>query len=372
MSATTSILFVTLGSMHQIDGGTPDYQVSDSILSKLSADATDSLLKTRGEAFKWLISDKSARWQGLPISEHAYNKNLVNGQEFGGYDRTARYYPALHRFEGRFFQTLGLDGKQTMCSSRHHVLFICGLYGLSALLEPIQRYNCPVETDLKNFSIWTRDDALTNILLSYIDRHQISRVFDFTATAPRRRLIAWHIVQEKLKGDNVLHCFSTTAAGDDALISFAQLMIQSMLNVLPDQLLTIKPENEIGDVVFRKFDKPRSGMPVEIEAAEHKRELGLKLELEKKRHGVICFVNMAERVQVGTTEGLKNRVDRLQLTSKIQPEEADAMRAIIRVRNPVVYEQYQPTKDELGKVEQKWNYLKHRVQKRGWKIHEFE
>ena len=33
---------------------------------------------------------------------------------------------------------------------------------------------------LRNFSIWTEDNILTDILLDYINAHSIERVFDFT------------------------------------------------------------------------------------------------------------------------------------------------------------------------------------------------
>jgi len=264
MNTISKILIVTLGSLHQIEGGEHEYNYQDSILSRLPADSQNLLLETRAKAFGWLKNDKTAIWQGLPISEHEYNKNLVRGRDFGGDDERAAYYPALRRFEGRFFLTLGLEGKRAMYLSQHHVLLIGGLYGLLTLMEPTQRYNCPVEINLKSFDIWTEDNTLTDILLDYIREHGIVRVFDFTATEPRRRLISWPSVHNEL-GGNVLHCFSTTAAGDDALIPFGQAMAKFLLTASTEKLLAIKPETEEGKIVFREIDRPRSGMPHEVE-----------------------------------------------------------------------------------------------------------
>ena len=256
MAPTSKILVVTLGSLHQLAGGVPDYNEQDSVLFQLPPDSSHLLLETRAKAFKWLKEDKAAQWQGIPISEHEYNKSLVRGRDFGGYDTSALYHPALRRFEGRFFQALGLEGKREMYLSQHHILLLCGLYGLSALMEPIQRYNCPVETNLKNFDIWTQDNTLTDILLDYIRKHEIERVFDFAATEPRRRLVSWPAIYNELKG-NVLHCFSTTAAGDDALIPFGQLMAKFLLNAPAEKLLAIRPETETAGIVFRDIDPAR-------------------------------------------------------------------------------------------------------------------
>lgn len=366
MSPANKILIVTLGSFHQAEGGMRKYNEQDSILSRLPVNSRFRLLETRAKAFKWLKEDKTAKWQGIRLSEHEYNKSLVRGRDFGGEDTSALYYPALQRFEGRFFLKLGTEGKHAMFSSRHHILLLCGLYGLSALMEPVQRYNCPVETNLKNFDIWTEDDTLTDVLLDYIREQGIVRVFDFTATEPRRRLISWLAVHNELKG-NVLHCFSTTAAGDDALIPFGQIMAKFILNTPEEKLLAINPETEGGGIVFRDIDRPRSDMPRQAEL----RAWNQADEIERRRRGVIRYLDKVERSRGTRQESTRKRITRLMQKGKIDRGEADAMHTIANWRNEVVYRQHQPNASGARQIENAWALLARQVDKHRWKIDEF-
>lgn len=261
---SSRILFMTLGSKHQMSGGEAEYNEHDSIISRLPVGPGRSLLRLRGEALTWLKEDKGARWQGVIVSELKNNANLVMGRDFRGNDDRARYFPALRRFKGKFFKTLEREGQIGLYQSRHHALFLCALYGLMTPMEPIQMYNCPLETDWPVFRMWTEDDVLTNVLLAYIKKNNIGRVFDLTATETRRRLILWPAIHHELKG-NVLHCFDTTSAGDDSLIPFGDAMKDYLLRAPAEELMSIQPEAEIGGVVFREFAQPRPDMPREDE-----------------------------------------------------------------------------------------------------------
>ncbi len=112
MSPSSSILIVTLGSLHQLDGGTDVFKEQDSVLSRLPDDSRSELINKRGEAFRWLKNDRAARWQGIPIADHEYNRRLVRGREFGGNEKDALYRPALERFQGEFYLALGIEGRQ--------------------------------------------------------------------------------------------------------------------------------------------------------------------------------------------------------------------------------------------------------------------
>ena len=81
--------------------------------------------------------------QGNLLSEHNFNRALNKGTDFGGH-HTADYLPAVHRYDGRFFLALGTDGRKNLDGSRHHTLFLSGLYGLLCPSEPIQLYSCPL------------------------------------------------------------------------------------------------------------------------------------------------------------------------------------------------------------------------------------
>ena len=366
MPPSSKILIVTLGSLHKAGGGVHEYAEQDSILSRLPANSRFRLLEARAKVFKWLKEDGRAKWQGISLAEHEYNKGLVHGRDLGGNDENALYYPALRRFEGKFFLTLGIEGKRTAYLSQHHILLLSGLYGLATLMEPIQRYNCPVETNLKAFDIWTEDNTLTDILLDYIKQYEIIRVFDLAATEPRRRLISWPAIHNQLEG-NVLHCFSTIGAGDDALIPFGQLMAKFLLNATTEKLLTIEPETEESGIVFRDIDRPRSDMPREAEL----RAWNQADEIERRRRGVIRFLDRVERSRSSRQETTGNRVARLESKGKISSREADAMRVIMIWRNKVVYKQHLPDKAASRAIESAWTFLSRRVEEYRWRIDEF-
>ncbi len=362
----SSILFITLGSKNQLSGGETEYNEQDSIISRLPIGTGRSLLRFRGEALTWLKEDKDARWEGVVVSKLKNNANLVMGRDFKGNDDRARYFPALQRFRGKFFKALEREGQISLYQSQHHALFLCALYGLMTPVEPIQMYNCPLETDWPVFRIWTEADSLTNVLLAYIKKNGIERIFDLTATETRRRLISWPAIHLKL-GSNVLHCFASTGAGDNALIPFGEAMKEHLLAAPTKELMNIRPEVEIGDVVFREVAQPRPDMPHETEL-----KLGDQAdEIERKRHGVIHFLNKAEQHKGSRDEGVWPRIKRLTREGKIQLDEAEKMRIITQLRNAVVYEEHQMSRQESDEVEIAWKFLADRVKKRGWKVEGF-
>lgn len=366
MSLSSNILIVTLGSLHQLEGGTDVFKEQDSVLSRLPADSQSELIDKRARAFRWLKKDKTAQWQGIPITDHEYNKQLVCGREFGGNDKGALYLPALERFRGEFYLALEAEGRQAASQSQHHILLLCGLYGVSALKEPIQRYNCPVRKDLGCYDIWTRDDdTTTNILLSYIEHNKIARVLNLAATGSWRGLVAWPTIHDRLRG-NVLHCFSAVGAGDDALIPFGRLMVEFLLGASADRLLDIKPETEESGILFRDIDAPRSGMPHEVEL----RKWNQADEIDRKRRGIIRFLDKAEGDH-GTHEGVGNRIARLKLSGKINYDEAKAMQEINTWRNRIIYDEDMPDKTALSQIKKAWEILSRQVRNHKWKIDEF-
>jgi mRNA-degrading endonuclease RelE of RelBE toxin-antitoxin system len=302
---SSSILFITLGSKAQWSGGETEYNEQDSIISRLPIGTGRSLLRLRGEALTWLKENKDARWQGVIVSELKNNANLVMGRDFKGNDDRARYFPALRRFKGRFFKTLERDGQTSLYQSRHHAQFLCALYGLMTPIEPIQMYDCPLETDWPVFRMWTEDDALTNILLAYIKKNSVGRVFDLTATEIRRRLIFWPAIHHELKG-NVLHCFDTAGAGDDSLIPFGEAMKDYLLRAPAEELMNIQPEVEIGGVVFREVAQPRPDMPREVELSIIRKAedeiVGLK------SHPVAAFDSVLHNEQPPQSQTLRESV----------------------------------------------------------------
>ena len=156
-------------------------------------------------------------------------------------------------------------------------------------------------------------------------------------------------------------------AGNDALIPFGQLMAKFLLGASTERLMSIKQETEEEGILFRAIDKPRSGMPREVE----NQESDLAAEIERKRRGLIRFLDKIEANRGNRDETTGNRVRRLKESSKINAYEADAMFLILRWRNNVVYRLDLPTTDELHDIDSAWAYLTRQVEDVNWRIEEF-
>ncbi len=135
MPADSRVLLLTLGSFNQLPEGVSEYHRYDSVLARLPEHAGNTLLESRSKAFGWLKGAKHTRWKGVPLPLLKYNQALVAGYDLGGKDPSALFLPALLRFQGRFFQTLDIEGKRKLFPSRHHVLFLCGLYGMMTPMD---------------------------------------------------------------------------------------------------------------------------------------------------------------------------------------------------------------------------------------------
>ena len=247
---TSGILLLTICSLNKVPAGDTSHDKSAALTERIPYGLVRELLENR-ELVRMGIEDPTAwetvDWRGIALDELEYNQDLVEGVDFGGKDRRAQYLPAIERYAGRFFQTLGHDGRRKLLSSGHHVLFISGLYGLVTPTEPIQLYSCPLEPPVAD--MWTKDGFLTRVLIAYLKQNDIHRVFDLTAMSAYRNLIDWARVRDET-GNDVLHCFGTMGAGDDALIPFGTLARDYLLEASETELLSPKSGTRWGPVVF--------------------------------------------------------------------------------------------------------------------------
>jgi mRNA-degrading endonuclease RelE of RelBE toxin-antitoxin system len=254
----TKVLMVTICSLNKKAGGSSKYDETQALASKLVR-TRDDLLKARREAFDLLFSGQ-IKWHGIPLGNLKYNKELRLGRDFGGNIEDVKYLPAIYRYDGRFYTALGRDGRDKLLRSKHHVLIMSGLYGLVTPAEPIQLYSMPIERGSKVQEIWKRNKVLTRVLVEYTQLNRIKRIFDFTARSDYRELIDWDFVANAT-GAEVLYCFSVMGGGEDALIPFAKFMKNFALAASEEELLAIKPETEIEDVLIRDVPYTRADLP---------------------------------------------------------------------------------------------------------------
>ena len=255
---SSMVLFLTNCSLTKVAGGSAEYDESQAITSALPETLGDRLLKLRADVFQLVKNAPDFHWQGTPVSELEFNRELSSGSDLGG-RHSAAYMPALDRYEGRFFRALGTAGKRRIMESEHHTLFLSGLYGLLRPTEPIQLYSCPLAPQVAEH--WRRGNLLTDVLCEYIQRFQIARIIDLTAIDAYRQLIDWERIAET-KTD-VLHCFDVMAAGDYALTFFGKCFADELLGLTENEIADLPFEHRLGTVILRSLGETVAGLPSE-------------------------------------------------------------------------------------------------------------
>lgn len=255
---SSMVLFLTNCSLHKKDGGGREYDESQAITSALPERLRDRLLERRAGVFQLVKNGTDFHWQGTPVSQLVYNRELSSGRDVGG-RHAAAYLPALYRYEGRFFQALGATGKRKLLESGHHTLFLSGLYGLLRPTEPVQLYSCPLAPQVSE--LWRKDALLTDVLCEYIRRCHIAQIIDLTAIDAYRQLIDWNRV-EATKTD-VLHCFDVMVPGDGdlALTAFGKCMAEELLDLTKDEIVDLPSEHRLGTVILRSLGETVIGGP---------------------------------------------------------------------------------------------------------------
>ena len=254
-----SVLFVTACSLTKARGGITTFN-QEATISAVGQRLAERLTARRDEVRELVKKGETADWQGVPLKDLDYNRDLTRGTEFGG-KKGAAYMPALDRYEGRFFQASG-DAGNARCRSNDSLLIVSGLYGLLRTSEPMQLYSCPLLADVA--AIWRRDGLLTDIVRAHIDRNAVLRVFDLTAMEAYRRLIDWNRVTAD--GTDVLHGFDLMAAGESALTSFGRFC-RYLLSLGNDELIDLDPEHppaEFGTCRLQRSTEAPPGYPTEM------------------------------------------------------------------------------------------------------------
>ena len=209
-----------------------------------------------------MIWNGSVTWGGIDAAELDYNCTLAPGPDFGGNADYTEYLPAILRYDGRLFLALGDDGKKKLIRSNHHVLLISGLYGVVTPTESIQLYSCPIEGESVIQDLWTTQQLLTNILIDYIRKNKIIKIFDFTAREDYRKVINWDYIKS-ITNAEVLYCFTKMSAYDYALIEFGNVLRKSLLDYSEKDLHAITPDTVIGEVIFRGIPETWDNLPKE-------------------------------------------------------------------------------------------------------------
>lgn len=256
---SSQILFVTIDCHNKQTGGTSEYDPTLAISSILSEESKSYLIKTRERVRKLLLSGE-VEFDGLPLSQHPFNISLVQGKEFGGNDARAQYLISSERYSGRFFLALGKEGFESLVHSRHHLLYLSGMFGLSTPFEPVQVYSCPVVKESNIQKIWRENNGLTRVMEEYIQKYRITKIIDFTARYEWRDEIDWNAVIEHT-GVKILHGVCSMGNEEDALIPFGMLLRNRLLQMTEAELLALAPEQKMDLISFRSVLQKKMGDP---------------------------------------------------------------------------------------------------------------
>ncbi len=248
---TSPILILIIDTFHKNQENELErYDLSSGIISTRISDENKQRIKENRQKIFEYLKNNEIKWYGCD-AELVLNKNLKFGGDFFGDDRNARYLPAVLRFTGGFYSGFGSHGRRELLKCKHHVLILSALYGLLTPFELIQYYACQFGDKNLAYDVWTKNDVLSRILTDYIQKYNISRIFNFTycSVVAYHECINWDYVK-KIANPDVFHCYHKFAIGDQALPFFNQCVKKHILPASSEDLFTIKPESSVEDICF--------------------------------------------------------------------------------------------------------------------------
>lgn len=258
MTEKSGILFLVICSQtknYQFETYSPNYFQDDSILTKLSQTGQSTLLKVRNDSRK-LLKESKLKDSLSFLRDKPWNKTLVNGPDFGGTEK-GKYLPALDLYTGRFYSSFGLEKKQSIRNSPHHVLIISGLYGLLSPDELIQIYESPLEdfTDIQE--TWREKNALTMILLDYLLSNNIKMIINLSSQLAYIHLIDWLTLSieyfKSTKNDiKILYGTHEIIKGPATLTVLGDIFSTKLIPMTEQELLELNDGDLVGPVKLSK------------------------------------------------------------------------------------------------------------------------
>ena len=258
MIEKSGILFLAICSQRkndQFEIYSPNYSRDSSVLTKLSPAGQILLLKKRNDSRK-LLKESDFKVGRKFLKELSWNKSLVNGPDFGGTEK-GKYLPALDLYQGRFYSSFGLEVKQSVRSSPHHVLIISGLYGLLSPDELIQIYESPLEDFVDIQDIWQEKNALTMILLDYLLSNNIKMIINVSSHLAYIHLIDWltlSIEYFKIKKQDlkILYGSHEIMKGPEALTILGDIFSTKLITMREPDIFALNDGDLVGSIKLSK------------------------------------------------------------------------------------------------------------------------
>jgi hypothetical protein len=279
------VLILTLDSFHKVKGGTADYDEQSSIFSSALDDKSKDFISISRKKVFTLLKNGEVFWHECEL-EWSDNENLVPGKDFLSDDSRSRYLPAIERYEGDLFEGIGETGRDFLGHSRHHFLILSALYGFLRPFEPIQFYSYQFGDKNICYDLWTTQNSITAVLIDYVQKNEICKIFDFTAcdVTAYHECINWDKVTKET-GAEILHAYHKKTTTDKALKYFGRYIREKMLLTPAEDLLKITPGSILDSIEFTRT--PRC---LDQKSSDNDRFQSL---IRKGEHGFIEFKSSA-------------------------------------------------------------------------------
>jgi cytoplasmic iron level regulating protein YaaA (DUF328/UPF0246 family) len=360
----SNILILAICSNHKIESGNDvEYAAFQGIEKFLTENLATEMYDARRQIRKLISSDMASR-DGKPLNELPYNQDIVHGMDFRGPVKQGDYLPALQRYDGRFYKEFGKQEERLSYLAtdqfEHDMLIVSGLYGLLTPTELIQCYSCHVTDHSAIAKKWTENDLLTRLIVEYIKKRNIVKVFDFMGEESYRNLISWQTIRYETSS-NVLHCYSKQFAGAALLPSLGILARKFLVEKSESELLNIRSEQvekvPNDEIVFLRFPVP--GKELAREIIEHAIIASNLDKIGRMRRNILRFLIVA----VGDTARSHYNdfgvlVQRLKDTKRMHDENAaEKMKKFARLRNEAEYENRELSQKQWQEIREYYNYI---------------
>ncbi|MBA4420762.1 MAG: hypothetical protein C0391_06415 [Anaerolinea sp.] len=245
---SSTLFLITCSNNKNEDIGNNRYAIRSSIINSVDSSSGKRLMAGRKHCYR-IIKNSSSMRNGILLRDFGFNHRLNKGLDLGYENLTGvDYLPAIERYTGRFYASISPN-----IEFHHHVLIVSSLYGLLVPEEYIQIYSLHVTDDDNVSKSWSHNDRLTDILINYIQKNNLTHIIDFIADENYKNLISWEMVRNQVNG-NVLHSYSKQYAGPEMLPLLGHIFSE-IIRWPNEQLKGIKSGFQYKGIVFDKSQK---------------------------------------------------------------------------------------------------------------------
>lgn len=229
-------------------------------ITALLPEMAGEIYAARKKAFR-RIKEFGAKRDGISLSDMPYNKDLKKGMDIVGnnsWEQGGFYMPAQQRYIGRFYQAFQNTIDHSLAKpclgekSGNYMLIVSGLYGVLTPDELIQGYSCNVQDDMSIRKCWkygkeSKGGLLTRILIAFIEKFKVDRVFDMMADDAYRHLVEWVSIASNCE---VFYSHSRQQKGADMLMNLGRTADRLLSGQTEKNLSSIVDGDTVGEIEF--------------------------------------------------------------------------------------------------------------------------